>query len=224
MKYASMKTVDCLPAGQRAGAPSDRAGARACALTGLMCLLLGSGCSIPIPQAERDPTKYYVLSTAAGAAAPQANAPVVQLRAIDVANYLSGRPMVVRRSENEIDFREFARWGESLELGIGRVLREELERRGAARVVTSAAARRDAAGGQSTLSIRVLACEGLANGEVAFRAGWELTSAGANGLPPKSGEFRAQGLRWDGKHEGSLAAALSQAVAALAGEIAAALK
>ena len=69
----------------------------------------------------------------------------------------------------------------------------------------------------------MLACEGQANGDVVFRAVWELTATNA-GASSRSGDFRAQGLRWDGKHEGSLAAALSQAVAGLAGEIAAALK
>jgi hypothetical protein len=59
---------------------------------------------------------------------------------------------------------------------------------------------------------------------VAFRAVWELASAGDKPATVASGDFRASGLRWDGKSEGSLAAAISQAVAGLAGEIAGALK
>ena len=50
--------------------------------------------------------------------------------------------MIVRRGKNEIEFREFAQWGEPLDLGIGRVLREELVARGAASAVQGAGMRR----------------------------------------------------------------------------------
>lgn len=183
-----------------------------------------SGCSIPIPQAEKDPTRYYVLSSTSSAATPKADAPVVQLRAIELASYLGSRPMIVRRGDNEIEFREFARWGESLDAGIARVLREELVARGAARAVVAPGGRREPGGPEFTLSVRVLACEGASGGGVAFRAAWELTSGGATPTPVAGGDFRAADLRWDGKSEASLAAQLSQAVAQLAGEIATALK
>ena len=186
--------------------------------------LLIAGCSIPIPQAEKDPTRYYVLGTNAAAAAPQPNAPVVQLRPIELASYLSSRPIIVRRGDNEIEFRDFARWGESLDAGIARVLREELLARGAARAVATPGSRREAAAPDYTLNVRVLACEGEAGGGVAFRAVWELMSADEKPAAAASGDFRASGLRWDGKTEGSLAAQISQAVAALAGDIAAGLK
>src|SRR4051812_8383291 len=100
-------------------------------------LLLATGCSF-LPEARSDPTRFYVLSSAAGSIPPtRADGPVVHLKSIDLASYLHSRPIIVRRGNNEIEFREFARWGESLDLGISRVLREELIARGAAAAVQS---------------------------------------------------------------------------------------
>jgi uncharacterized protein len=197
--------------------------AMALATAGLLAI---SGCSIPIPQAEKDPTRYYVLgpTTTATATSSQSDAPVLHLRSVELASYLGSRPLIVRRGDNEIEFREFARWGESLDAGITRVLREDLIARGAVRAVLASGARRETAAPDFNLSVRVLACEGEAGGGVAFRAVWELARAGESSGTVASGDFRATGLRWDGKNEGSLAAALSQAVAGLAGEIANALK
>lgn len=204
-----------------------RAASFARLLSAVVGLLLVSGCSL-LPEPKPDPTRFYVLSTSAngGGTAPAAGAPSVHLKPIDLANYLRARPLIVRRGNNEIEFREFARWGEPLELGIGRVLREELLARGAASAVSAAGVRRDAVPVDLQLAVRVLACEGAASGAVDFRAVWELTPGAANGegKPSARGDFRAADLRWDGKSEASLAAQLSQAVSALAGEIAGALR
>jgi uncharacterized protein len=185
------------------------------------CVLMLSGCSLP--KAESDPTRFYVLSTDAAKRAPPPDAPVVLLREVELANYLRSRPVIIRRGENEIEFREFALWGEPLDLGIARVLREELLARGAARSVLSSGSRREHANATLALSVRVLACEGEANGSVAFRAVWELATIEPKPAAVAHGDFRPTDLRWDGKSEVSLAAQLSQAVAGLAGEISAAL-
>jgi uncharacterized protein len=193
-----------------------------CWLISAVGLLAVGGCSL-WPEAQSDPTRFYVLSTAATAVTPTANAPTVQLRPVELANYLRARPMIVRRGDNEIQFREFARWGEPLELGISRVLREELLARGAAGAVSAAGMRRENTNHDFDLSVRVLACEGGANGAVVFRAVWELASTGAKASIVARGDFRSGDLRWDGKSEASLAAELSHAVAGLAAEISAAL-
>lgn len=184
-------------------------------------LLLAAGCSLPQPQA--DPTRFYVLSNVIASVPPQAGAPVVHLRPVELANYLRARPLVVRRGDNEIEFREFARWGEPLEMGIARVLREELLARGAARAVLAAGVRREHASDELNLTVRVRACEGNVNGSVTFRAIWELSSATEKDNVIAGGDYRAGDLRWDGKSEASLAAKLSEAVAGLAAEISAAL-
>jgi uncharacterized lipoprotein YmbA len=181
-----------------------------------------SGCSL-WPEAQSDPTRFYVLSTGVAVPTAQSSAPTVQLRPVELASYLRARPVIVRRGNNEIEFREFARWGEPLELGIGRVLREELLARGAASAVFTSGTRREHPTYDYNLSIRVLACEGNAHGGVVFRAIWELSSTGAKSLVAR-GDYQPADLHWDGKSEASLAAELSHAVAGLAGEIAGALK
>lgn len=189
-------------------------------LAAALAALAWSGCSI-IPEATSDPTRFYVLSTQEAPAAAASVSTTVYLRPIEMASYLRGRAMVVRRSGNEIEFREFARWGESLDFGIARLIREELLSRGAASAVSAGGARRDHVGPDAlTLSVRVLACEGTTHGAVVFRAAWDLTTR--EGKVIGSGDYSPTDLRWDGKNEAVLAGQLSQAVTGLAGEIAAA--
>jgi uncharacterized lipoprotein YmbA len=186
----------------------------------MVCMLALSGCALP--KAESDPTRFYVLSTDATRSTAQPNTPVLQMRDVDLAGYLRTRPLIVRRGENEIEFREFALWGEPLDVGIARVLREELLARGVVSAVLSSS-RREQGNPDVSLSLRILACEGGANGSVAFRAVWELVGTAPKSVTLARGEFHPTDLRWDGKTEASLAAQLSQAVAGLAGEIATAL-
>ena len=191
-------------------------------LLGFLLLALTGGCSL-LPEPQTDPTKYYVLSTANTGVVAQDGAPVVNLREVELASYLRGRPLVVRRGDNEIEFREFSRWGEPLELGVARLLRDELVARGAASAVRGAGGRREFSGNDYTVSVRLLSCEGASNGSVVFRAVWELAPAGEKAGNPVRGDYRPTELRWDGKSEASLAAKLSEAVSGLAGEIAMAL-
>ncbi len=190
-------------------------------------VILVAGCSLPMPQAQSDPTKYFVLSVPATAAAPTSadiSAPAVRLRPIELASYLRTRPMVVRRGTNEVEFREFARWGEPLEQGISRVLREELLAQGRASAVDAGGLRPAEAGDvKFEISVRVLACEGLADGGVNFRAAWEVTSTAPNASAGVRGEYHPMDLKWTPRNEATLAAGLSRAVAGLAGEIGGAL-
>ena len=168
--------------------------------------LLSAGCSL-LPEPRPDPTRFYVLTSPSAGNAAVTGVAAVQLRPVEVAGYLRNRPLVVRRGASEIEFREHARWGEPLEQGIARVLAAELRARGVSVV--------PAAVGGPVLTLRVHACEGGSDGTVIFRAAWELTG----GAVPAAGDFTAQGLRWDGKSEGSLATQLAAAVAGLAEEI-----
>ncbi len=68
----------------------------------------------------------------------------------------------------------------------------------------------------------MLACEGATDGAVRFHVTWELLAIG--GVAARRGDYRPANLRWDGQNEATLAAALSEAVAGLAGEIAGAVK
>lgn len=196
---------------------------RAWVLGGLLAAagLLG-GCSL-LPQAQSDPTRFFLLSTVPGPASPAAattKAPILHLRPVELASYIRAKPVIVRRGDNEIEFREYARWGEPLELGIGRVLREDLVTRGVAGAVLSAGLRAVAVEHDFTLVVRVLACEGGTSGAVHFRAVWELSTGGANPKTVANGEVQPGDLRWDGKNESSLAAELSKAIGLLAEDIA----
>jgi uncharacterized lipoprotein YmbA len=196
-----------------------------CGLLASVLWLLSSGCSLP--QAQADPTRFFVLSTpaanATGAIVP--DAPAIHVRQVELASYIRSRPLIVRKNENEVEFREYARWGEPLEQGIARVLREELLARGAASAVAISGVRATNRPYDFELTVRVLACEGTEGGGVSFRAVWELTAAGAKNAPSVArGDFHPEDMKWDGKSDTALVAALSKAIAGLAAEIAAGLK
>ena len=183
-------------------------------------LLISAGCNL-LPEAKTDPTRFYLLrSTASGpVAAATAGGAAVRLRPIELADYLRTRALIVRHDNNEVDFRDFARWGEALGPGITRVLREELFARGAP--VATGGMKTGPSEQKIELRIRILACEGLAEGGVRFHANWELLAIG--GVAARRGDFRPTTLHWDGENETTLAAALSEAIAGLAAEIAPAI-
>lgn len=182
-----------------------------------------AGCKV-LPEAQSDPTRSFILATKTGDAAvpAAAGAPIVNLRSLELADYLRSRALIVRRGENEIEFREFTQWGEGLDLGIARVLREELLARGSAAAIQLPGSRTGSGSGAGVdLRIRVLACEGGVDGAIVFRAAWELTRG--PGRPASRGNYRAENVRWQQTNEASLAAGISEAVAGLAAEIANAL-
>ncbi len=185
-----------------------------------LALAFLAGCSLP--QAQPDPTRYYVLAAAPVAeTVPAADEVVIGLRGVEVASYLRARALIVRQGANEVEFREYARWGEALDAGVARVLRENLRSAGATQVATMPFPldlHRD-----YDVSVRVLAAEGGRDGAVHFRATWELWSTGAGAAVVARGEFAAAGLSWDGRAEAGLVAGLSQAVAGLSAEIATAV-
>lgn len=182
--------------------------------------LVGAGCSV-IPPAGADPTRFYVLSAAPASATKSESGEglVLGLRSVDVAAYLRSRSLVVRQNGNEVQFRDFARWGEPLEAGLSRTLKEALIATGSVSQVASVPFSIDVER-DLDLSVRVLACEGGADGSVYFRATWELVNTGAGAGLLASGDFTATGLTWDGQSEATLASALSEAVATLGKEIA----
>ena len=109
---------------------------------------------------------------------------------------------------------------EAMDEGIGRVLREDLVGRGAAGAVLAAGVRGTEGDPDFTLVVRVLACEGGANGAVHFRAVWELATTGSAPKVVARGDVQPGDLRWDGKSEAALVAQLSKAVGALTDDVA----
>jgi uncharacterized lipoprotein YmbA len=149
----------------------------------------------------------------------------VRVRDVEVAAYLQSKSLVVRLGRSEVAFAEFHRWAEPLDLGIARVLAEDLNELGGGRL----AVRRN--GGEAPdleISLRVLACEGVKEGEdrasSSFAAAWEARWAKG----PDAGSVRRHHYRpapgaWDGSDYALLAERLSDALAGLAREMAGAM-
>ena len=130
--------------------------------------------------------------------------------------------MTIRSHANEINFLDSTRWGEPLDLGIARVLAENLQSlKNVGRVSTQpfrADEQRDL-----EILVRVTACEGTVDGEVRFSAHWRILAPLAAVGTVAESSYSAPGLRWDGHDYGQLATKLSDALGALSREIAAAL-
>ncbi|MBS0664215.1 MAG: membrane integrity-associated transporter subunit PqiC [Verrucomicrobia bacterium] len=184
----------------------------------LAALLLGlAACSLP--PAQSDPTRYYVLTPAAARASD--SAPVgthwrVALRPVEVPNFLRGKTMAVRVASNEVVYVDEARWAETLEAGIGRVLRESLEKRPEVAFVATG-------GGEDhdfDIAVRVLRCEGdREKGVARFTAAVEIYSAGPGGARRGRDIFTTEVPDWNRQDYGQLAAKLSEAVDAFGDRI-----
>jgi len=192
-----------------------------------LAALLLAGCKI-LPDATVDPTRYYVLSgpvTTEPSVAHPTGAHQIGLRPVELAGYLRNhKDMIVRTGANELRFQEFALWAEPLELGVNRVLKEQLLSADTIGGVTtypfSVDIRRD-----YDVVVRVLNCEGLKRGEKSsvahFAAAYDIIAAGAGGQVVVRRTFTAPDLLWDGADFGALARLLSESMAKLSDDIAA---
>lgn len=189
----------------------------------LAAALALAGCSV-FPKPQADPTRYYVLTgaiAAAPAATPSGNLRV-GVHTVRIAPYLDGKAMIVRRGENEIDYRDFARWAEPLSTGVGRMLGAQLLASGkVARVYQQPFpldAERDL-----DVSISVLRCEGVVKGDgtaaASFVCAVEITDSGANGAVRIRRVFTAPETTWKEGDYSALAAQLSDAVAQLSAAV-----
>lgn len=189
-----------------------------------------AGCNF-FPKPSPDPTRHYVLT---GPKPAELNVGVKQgalkvgLRAVQVAPYLDAKSMIVRRGDNEIDYRDFARWAEPLATGINRMLVARLhasERVG--RVFPQPYpfdVERDL-----DISVNVLRCEGrvLPDGSAfaSFMCSIEIVRVGDRPGGPPAGQvlvrevFEAAPTPWQEGDYAALAAALSAKVSELADTI-----
>jgi uncharacterized protein len=194
--------------------------------------LVLAGCNI-IPKPTPDPTRHFVLT---GPTPAELNIGVKQgtlkvgLRSIQVAPYLDGKSMIVRRGNHEIDYLDFARWAEPLATGINRMLVARLHAsEHVARVFPQPFpfdTERDL-----DISIQVLRCEGrvLPDGSAfaSFLCSIEIAQVGdrpAHGETPGGRVlvrevFEADPIPWREGDYAALAAALSTQVAQLAEHI-----
>ena len=195
-----------------------------CLLASLLGLL--AACNLPQFQAQPDATRYFLLTPAHhGAEASTAAAGkrwVVGVRTVGLPAFLRRPAMAIRSRTNEIAFLDFARWGEPLDQGVARVLAEDLRACANVERVVPAPFRADDLR-DFEVGVSVSACEGTAEGDVRFAAAWRVTAPGVTGGAVAEGEYVAAGLRWDGHDHAQLAAKLSEAVAGLSRDVAAAL-
>ncbi len=192
------------------------------ALLGLL-----SGCNVAQP-AQDDPTRYFVLSDPAGTPVqgPSAGGVRLGLKAVRVESYLKRREIVVRTGENEVEFRDYRRWAESLEVALPRVLRARLlQSADVAQVSTEPFAvdqERD-----YDVSVEIRRCEGLGRRSgrfgASFVAAFEISTPGPNPRVIARKVFTAPDASWDGGDFDRLAALLSADAAALGAEVIASL-
>lgn len=192
-----------------------------------LCVLpLVAGCSSMF-EAKPDLTRYYLLTAPAApatvVAAPAAVA--VGLCRIEMPAYLRTPELALRPGGTELRHAPEALWGEPLELGIARVLKETLQAQPAVRVVVAYPAPQ-AAPPDFEISVTVLACEGLVGPEgrqARFAASWEVRFNAPVGAVLASGTFESAPAEWAEGDYAALTAKLGQAVAALGRELGAKL-
>ena len=187
-----------------------------------------AGCNLPT--AQPDPTRYYLLSASGGAASA---APAVEDRRnatlglcrVELPAYLRSPAIVLRPGGTEVVRVRDARWAESLEQGIARVLRETLLGQPGVRSVVAYPAPQ-AALPQYEIVVRVLACEGVAGPsgrQARFAAAWEIRATAAGAAPVAAGVFDSAPADWAEGDYAVLTGKLGEAVAALGRELANAL-
>jgi uncharacterized lipoprotein YmbA len=194
---------------------------RALRLTALATFgLLAGGCQI-IPEPRPDPTRYFVLTETAPTVGSPTNGEVatgvtIGLRPLELPAYLRNtKSLVVARGVNEVTYRDYDRWAEPLDSGLGRVLRDALATNAKVQRVVSfpfpAEQPRD-----FDLTVRIRRCEGAESDggrRVArFALSFEISRAGVAGEVVRRGSYVAPERPWDGDAS-SLAALLGEAAA-----------
>jgi uncharacterized lipoprotein YmbA len=164
--------------------------------TGLLSSVLGLlvGCNLPAPQV--DAVRNFTLS------GPAVLAPVpgaVQVRLVQLAGHLHGRPMAVRVAEHEVIYLDEIRWAEPLDEAITQQLRIRLA----------------AVPGGATVSVQVQRCElvRFEGNTVQLAATYAIQPA--DGGAVRRGVFTAATRKWDGKDYGALVGLLHDAVGEL---------
>ena len=186
-------------------------------LLGVIASALLGGCSLLRP--HDDPTRFYVLTVPPAATEHLVPGEFkrlkIGLKPVEVPAYLRSKCMVVRTGTNEIHFAEFDRWAEPLDLGIGRVMRQNLS---TARNVAGVTFNPH---GDNILDcellINIVSCEGVrvesGSSSIRFAAAWEIRAVGTNSTATRRGGFTVDKATWDGKSYAQLAERLSEAIA-----------
>ena len=185
--------------------------------------LLVCACSLPLPQAQADLTRFFLLQQGVKtpAAAEQGPVSVIRIERVEVPAYLLDKPLTVRRGPNEVRYLEAARWAEPLDQDLARNLMLGLD---AAPGLAAIARGNRADKWDYDLRVQVTACEGAEDRKVLFAANWTLVPVPGSTRAAVSGTFVGRDLTWNGTSADTLAAALSEGVTQLCEAVAAAAK
>jgi len=186
-------------------------------------LLLGlCACSLLEPQPNR--TRYFVLeTTAAGAttaAPPRSASRAIGVGPVRLPDYLRRVEIVRRISGNQLRISDDEQWGESLDLGVGRVLAEDL----GIRLNSPAVVRLPGVTNlplDLEVPIEVVSFEADDQGSVRLVARWALKPARGGRVSVARESRIVEAV--NGRGTGAAIAAMSRAIEGLGAEIAAAI-
>ena len=184
-----------------------------------LLLPLAAACSFLKP--HKDPTQYFVL-TSNEHAAPASTTPVVLgVDHVQIPEYLQRPELVTRSASNQLKIAEYDEWGEPLKDGFSRTLRHDLENElGAGHVV--AAPFDPASRPHLVVDVEVRRFELVAGQGAVLEASWTIRD-GKSGTTLATHDARAL-KSVSGDDPRATVAALSGAVAELAGEVAGAAR
>ena len=189
-----------------------------------LLLVALAGCNV-VPPAQEDATRYFVLSdpaaSANGVALPSGTLRI-GLKSVVLEGYLKHREMIVRTGRNEVAFRDYRRWAESLDTAISRIVQATMQASpGVAEVDAEPfpfEQKRD-----FDVSIRILKCEGAESSSGKFTASFsamvEISTTGDGAHVVARRLFVAPPEAWDGANFDRLAALLSMDAAALGRDV-----
>ena len=182
----------------------------------LLPMLLGAGCSFLKPSV--DPTTYYVLTATATTAAPNPQPRVVGVEPVHLPEYLDRPQLVTRIGPNQLRISDIERWAEPLGDALTSTLRQDVA---AALPDAMVVVQPDVSQHvDAQIVVEVMRFERVADNAVELAVRWKLRDGSGNVQLAKDARIRQ--ATTDAKAPAAVAA-LSQALATLAAELAAAI-
>ncbi len=178
------------------------------------------GCQGLLPQAQTDPTRFYVLQGTNPSETATPSTQVIALRAVEVPSYLkASKSLVVRTGNNEVRYLDYQRWAETLDAGLARLLKEGLVAEGVVMTPPLPKARERAV----DVFVRVIRCEGEVRdggARAVLDVGYELHLGGDQPNRRIVRRYTGRDADWNGQDPEALVAALSRLSGAFVRQVA----